>query len=715
MKLIVAEKPSVAKYIADVLGVKNKTKGYIYNDEYYITWAIGHLVTLEDPHGQNPDWSEKEWNLDELPMLPEVFKYKVIDNVKDQFEIVKDLIHRPEVDELINAGDDGREGEYIQRLIYEKAGNTKPVMRLRFSSMDAGTIKKAFQNLVPSSVMDNIYESAKCRAWSDWKIGMNLSRLVCVANGLYGYSIGRVQTTAVAMIANRNNEIANFISKNYYQVQAIFEANDNYTGNLIDEDGIVNFADKKDADDIIIQVKGKEGIITSIEKEKKKVSRPELYCLSALQTDANKRFGYSPNETLTYAQSLYEVHKITTYPRTDSRYLTTGIASEIPDYIDAIDGQGYPVSKTPIKNGAVIDKRVVDDKKVSDHHAIIINNNFASYDLSLLSDAERNILDLIIERMLISFSPDYEYMQTSVITEVGEHSFLLTGTETICLGWKETAQVLGARIKQDDSQIFVGIAENKKVPCVDSNRLDKKTVPPKQYTEGTLITAMVNVASLIDDKNLKQSIRLAKGIGTGATRGEIIKNIQDKGFVELKSVKKNKYLFVTEKGKNLLKIAPDKLKDPVMSAEWENCFSQIAAGKMSADEFNKEIDDYITEVVNNYHKVSGLTDPDAIGKCPYCGGSYKKGKFGLYCANRCGFVLKKFGGVELTDKQIENLLNGSEVLVKGLVSKKTGKPFDCYIKPKKNVDKFVTTDSEFNGKTYHMLSFDMRFPQKKAK
>lgn len=714
MKLVITEKQSVARDIARVLNATGKAKGYIYNEEYYITWALGHLVTLEDPHGQNPNWSEKDWTLDDLPMLPKDFKYKVIDNVKEQFEVIKDLIHKPEVDELINAGDDGREGEYIQRLIYEKAGNMKPVMRLRFSSMDDGTIKKAFQNLVPDSVMDNIYESAKCRAWSDWKLGMNLSRLVCVANGLYGYSVGRVQTTVVAMIANRNDEIANFVSKDFFQVSAGFKADEIYDGVLIDEEGVVNFADKKDADKILSQIEGKDGIIISIKKEKKKVLRPELYNLSALQIDANKRFGFSPDETLKYAQSLYETHKITTYPRTDSRYLTTGIASEIPDYIDAINKQGYPVDKTPVKNGAVIDKRIIDDRKVSDHHAIIINNNFASYDLSLLSSAEKNLLDLIIERMLISFSPNYEYMQTSVITEIEEHSFLSTGTETICLGWKETAQALGARTKQDASQIFVGIEEGKTVPCVGCARLNKKTVPPRQYTDGTIIEAMVNVASLIEDKNLKQSIRIAKGIGTEATRSEILKNIIDKGFVETKSVKKSKYLFVTEKGRNLLKIAPDKLKDPILSAEWENCFSQIAAGNMSADEFNKEIDEYITEVVNNYHKVSGLTDPDAVGKCPYCGGNFKKGKFGLYCANKCGFVLRKFSGVELTTSQIKNLINGNEVLVKGVHSKKTGKDFDCYIKPKKKGDKFVTVDSEFNGKTYHMLSFDMRFPKKKG-
>lgn len=714
MKLVITEKQSVARDIARVLNATGKAKGYIYNEEYYITWALGHLVTLEDPHGQNPNWSEKDWTLDDLPMLPKDFKYKVIDNVKEQFEVIKDLIHKPEVDELINAGDDGREGEYIQRLIYEKAGNMKPVMRLRFSSMDDGTIKKAFQNLVPDSVMDNIYESAKCRAWSDWKLGMNLSRLVCVANGLYGYSVGRVQTTVVAMIANRNDEIANFVSKDFFQVSAGFKADEIYDGVLIDEEGVVNFADKKDADKILSQIEGKDGIIISIKKKKKKVLRPELYNLSALQIDANKRFGFSPDETLKYAQSLYETHKITTYPRTDSRYLTTGIASEIPDYIDAINKQGYPVDKTPVKNGAVIDKRIIDDRKVSDHHAIIINNNFASYDLSLLSSAEKNLLDLIIERMLISFSPNYEYMQTSVITEIEEHSFLSTGTETICLGWKETAQALGARTKQDASQIFVGIEEGKTVPCVGCARLNKKTVPPRQYTDGTIIEAMVNVASLIEDKNLKQSIRIAKGIGTEATRSEILKNIIDKGFVETKSVKKSKYLFVTEKGRNLLKIAPDKLKDPILSAEWENCFSQIAAGNMSADEFNKEIDEYITEVVNNYHKVSGLTDPDAVGKCPYCGGNFKKGKFGLYCANKCGFVLRKFSGVELTTSQIKNLINGNEVLVKGVHSKKTGKDFDCYIKPKKKGDKFVTVDSEFNGKTYHMLSFDMRFPKKKG-
>lgn len=703
MELIITEKPSVAKDIAKVLGINKNSDGYMSNDKYYITWAIGHLISLGTPNQQNPSWQSKEngWQDSDLPMLPEHFMYVINPKTKKQFNVIKDLIHRKEVDGLINAGDDGREGEYIQRLIYAMAKNTKPIKRLRISSMDKKSIEDGFKNLVPNSVMDNIFESAKCRAWSDWKIGMNFSELVCLKNKVSGFTVGRVQTPTVAIIRDRNDAIKNFVSKDFFQVKAFFDKD--YYGILIDENSKeVKFDDKDSADKVISFVKGEKGEIKSLEEKKQFEERPFLYNLSGLQIDANKKFGYSSDKTLKLCQSLYETHKIVTYPRTDAKFLTSSISSKMKDYVKAIADKGYPVNKTDLINGLLLDKHIVDDAKVSDHHAIIINDNYANFHLKNLSEEEKNILELITNRMLVAFSPKYEYEQTTIITKIKDKIFRSVGKKPIEYGWKKTAKILGAKISEPkENQEFVGISLNDKVTCVDAKRLDKKTNPPKQLTEAELLKIMVNVGTLVEDKELKSAINNAKGLGTEATRSSIIKNIQDRGYVEVKK----KCFYVTEKGRALLKFAPERLTSPIMSAEWEYALSEIEKGKKTSKDFNAEIDDYIRDVVKNYVGNSSGYSPqiESIGICPKCKGKFIKGKYGYYCENKCGFILNKYRGKNLTDAQKKNLLQGKSVVVKKLKAK-SGNEYNMKITPTGQLKK-----SEYEGKTYYSMEFEESF------
>lgn len=710
-QLIVTEKPSVAKDIARVLKVSGRKDGYYEGNDYVITWAVGHLISLGIPNVQNPKWQkEGKWQESDLPMLPEKFRYVVNDATKKQFETIKKLIHSKDISGLINAGDDGREGEYIQRLIYMMAGNTKPVMRLRISSMDDVSIRKGFANLVPGSDMDRIYEAAKCRANNDWKIGMNFSELVCLKNNTYGFSVGRVQSPTVDMIMKRNDEIANFVSQKYYQLKLDFDKG--YWGTEIGQDGkIVNYLKEDQIDRVCRELQGKNGVIQSYKTENKTKERPKLYSLSTLQEDGNRKYGYSAKEILNIAQSLYEKHKITTYPRTDSEYLTSTMQGSIASLVQAITDNGYTVGNE-VLNALTLDKNVIDDAKVSDHHAIIINRNYDKYDKSKLSEKERNILDLIVSRMLLAFSPAYRYQLTTVITEVDGRLFRSTGEVPIALGWRKTAKALGFKVKQSpDSQTFTNMNQGLTVCVAATSKIEKNTTPPKQYTEGTLIKAMKNVGSLISDKNLKRAINNAKGIGTEATRADIIKNILDKGYVELKK----KELFVTEKGRTLIRILPEKLKDPLISAEWEYFFNEIENGTKTAAEFNQMMDDYIRETIKNYKGTTvpnfskkGSTNMEILGICPKCGSNFVNGQFGPYCEGRCGLIIKKYRGKELTKAQIKKILEKKEVVIKNLVSNRTGKKYSMMIRSKDTFRSF-----QYNGKTYYSLEFDEQFVSNK--
>ena len=692
-QLVIAEKPSAGKAIAKVLGVTDSKDGYMESDRYVVSWAFGHLIRLGEPMEQNDAW-DKNWSMEQLPMLPKQFKYFINTDqgAKKQFNTLKNLINRSDIDGIINAGDAGREGELIQRLIYAKARNTKPVRRLWISSMADKDIKQGFENLKPQSEKDDLFAAALCRQHSDWKVGMNFSRLVAIKNNVYGFSIGSVQTPTVAFVRDRNDEIANFVSEPYFQVKANFDKE--YWGILLNEDGkIASFKNGNDADCVINELDGENGNIIKYSVTRKTTNRPKLYNLSQLQIDANRKYKYSPAEVLQAAQNLYEKHKITTYPRTDSQYLNEAMRELLPGYVNAIAQNGYPVMQTPLVNGLFLDSNVINDKRVSDHHAIVINENYKDYDKSKLTLMETNVLDLIVKRMLLAFSPKYEYDQTIVLTKVNDYIFRTSGETPVDLGWKKTAKEIGITQKESpDSQVFYGIQKGDIVQLKNCERLDKKTKPPKQLTLGDLIQLMCNAGKTIEDQDLKKALNEAEGIGTEATRANIIEEILKRGYIEKKE---KDFLFVTDKGRDLLDMAPEKLTTPTMRAEWEKDFSKIEQGQMKAHDFNLKVDEYIRNVIESYQ--GGLTcrtkssykKNEELGKCPKCGALYLNGKYGPYCSGKCGFILRKYKGNPLSVKQVQALINGHSVTVKGEK-----------VNPSQNI-----IERKHEGKIYYFMDF----------
>lgn len=719
MRLIVTEKPSVADAICKAMGIRTKQKGYYENSEYVCTWALGHLLEIASPGKQNPAW-DGEWREDQLPMMPERFRYELIPNKAAQFKVIKSLIQSGRFTEIINAGDDGREGELIQREIYQACGNTLPVLRLRISSLDNTTIRAGFKRLVDGKIMDNIYTAAKIRANEDWKLGMNFSRLICVKNRdmegspIKGFSLGRVQAVVVELVRKRNDEIAAFVPTPYYLIRADF---DGYYGMLQgDDEKQKYFTTPQEADALIEKLQGNDGVVTGYEIKKRNLERPALFCLSALQTAANQKYGYSPAVTLQTAQALYEDHKIITYPRTDSDHLTENMRGIIPSLFNAI-AKRYPLKDTPLVKGLTMDEHIFNDKKVSDHHAIIINENYQGYDISKLSQKEANILDLIVRRMMLAFSPKYEYNQTIVLTQVAGEIFRSAGETPLVEGWKRTAVVLGMKKSATpESQTFGHLKQGDQVKVMQYQREDKQTTPPKQYTTGTLIDMLTNIYKLfegVDDKVYRKLMKDCKGIATEATRADIIDLvINTRHYIEESG--KRKHLIVTEKGRALLSMTPEKLKDPVFSAEWEKAFIDIEKGRIKADDFAKEVDRFIIDTVNGYKgKQINITKEQLLnikilGKCPKCGGAFIAGEKGAYCKNKCGFILKQYGSKILTETQIANLLDNKKVLLKGVKGRtKAGKDitFDAAICPTGKLK-----ESSYKGKMYYYMEFETEYP-----
>lgn len=719
MQLIITEKPSVADAISHAMGITMKKKGYYENEKFVCTWALGHLLEISPPAKQNPDW-DGDWTAEQLPMMPEKFRHELIPQKAAQFKVIRSLITSGRFSEIINAGDDGREGELIQREIYQACQNTMPVLRLRISSMDNTTIRAGFKRLEKSSTMDHIYAAARVRAEEDWKLGMNFSRLICVknrdidGNQMKGFSLGRVQAVVVELVRKRNDEIAEFVPTPYFLVRADFDKG--YYGMLQgDDDKQKHLISKEEADGIVQKIQGKEGVVTEYEINKRNSERPYLFSLSALQTAANQKYGYSPSETLKTAQALYEDHKVITYPRTDSEHLTENMRGTIPALFEAI-AKRYPLKDTPLADGLTMDDHIFNDKKVSDHHAIIINENYDGYNISNLSQKEANVLDLIVRRMMLAFSPRYEFNQTTVLTQVAGEIFKSTGETPLVLGWKKTAVVLGMKKKEaPDSQTFGHLKQGDRVTVTQCQREDKQTTPPKQYTTGTLIDMMTNIYKLfegVDDKIYRKLMKDCKGIATEATRADIIDLvINTRHYIE--ECGRKKQLMVTEKGRALLAMTPEKLKDPVFSAEWEKAFWNIEKGKINASDFAKEVDQFIRDTVESYQgkqiniSKEQLLQIKTLGICPKCGGNFITGKNGAYCKNKCGFILKKYASKTLTETQIAKLLENEKVILKGVKGKnKEGNEitYDVAIKPTGSLK-----ESIYNGKTYYYMEFETEY------
>lgn len=633
--LVLAEKPSVAREIARVLNCGGKSKGYLEGPNYVVTWALGHLVTLAEP--EDYDLKYKEWRLQDLPMLPPTMKLKVIRQTSNQFRTVKDLMKRQDIKELIIATDAGREGELVARWIMALSSWKKPFKRLWISSQTDKAIREGFANLKPGQSYNNLFDAAVCRAEADWLIGLNVTRaLSCKYNAQL--TAGRVQTPTLAMIAKREEEIKQFVPVDFWTIRADFG---DYFGDWRGKNGNRIFEYAK-AEELLAKLKGQPGVITDVRTETKSEPAPLAYDLTELQRDANRRYGFSAQKTLSVLQNLYERHKIVTYPRTDSRYISSDIVPTLPARLKGMGVGPYSESvnqvlQKPLKPT----KRFVDDSKVSDHHAIIPTEQ--PLKLSELSLDEKNLYDLIARRFLAQLYPPYRYDQLTLTTQITGENFYSRGKTVIDLGWRAVAFKLNEKEETaDDSgpEQTLGTlrkGEQRQVKSLKENK--SKTKPPARYTEATLLTAMENPGKFIADEELRETMK-GSSLGTPATRADIIEKLLHTNYIE----RQGKELAPTSKGIQLINLVSPELRSPELTAQWEQNLSEIAKGKADKTSFMAGIRRNTSDLVHGIEADTATYKADNItkSKCPMCGKymllvNGKRGKT-LVCQDRvCGF------------------------------------------------------------------------------
>lgn len=574
--LVLAEKPSVARDIARVLKCTKKGNGFLEGDQYIVTWALGHLVTLADP--ESYDVKYKTWNLEDLPMLPERLKLTVIKQSGKQFNAVKSQLLRGDVNEIIIATDAGREGELVARWIIEKSKVRKPIKRLWISSVTDKAIKDGFKNLKPGKNYEHLYASAVARSEADWYIGLNATRALTTRFNAQ-LNCGRVQTPTVAIIAAREDEIKNFKPQSYYGIEA--QTTDNLKLTWQDENGNTRSFNKEKIDKIVNKLGRQNAIVNEIERKAKKSFSPGLYDLTELQRDANKLFGYSAKETLNIMQKLYEQHKVLTYPRTDSRFLSSDIVSTIPERLKACGiGEYRQLANKILTKPIKANKSFVDDSKVSDHHAIIPTEGYVNY--SSFSDKERKIYDLVVKRFLAVLFPAFEYEQLTLRAKIENETFIARGKTILSSGWRE---VYENRYEDDDAsddlkeQILPRIEKGQTLNIKLIAQTSGQTKPPARFTEATLLSAMENPTKFMEtnNKQLAETLKSTGGLGTVATRADIIDKLFNSFLIEKRG---GKEIYITSKGRQLLDLVPEELKSPALTAEWEMKLEQIAKGKL---------------------------------------------------------------------------------------------------------------------------------------
>ena len=577
MICVLAEKPSVARDIARVLGANTPGKGCLKGGGYVVTWAVGHLVTQVNPEEIDARW--KTWRQDTLPMLPENIPLKVIAQSRDQFQCVKTILNAPQVDSVICATDAGREGELIFRRIYQMAGCRKPFRRLCISSMTEEAIQEGFANLRDGADYDGLYASALCRSDADWLVGMNGSRAFTLRYDSL-LSVGRVQTPTLSILVKRALEIRNFVPENYWEVQADFGG---YRGTWIDKDGKTRIPDEKTAKEIVSAVTGREGEVLEVSTERKRVPPPLLYDLTTLQREANARYGFTAQKTLNLAQALYEKHKLLTYPRTDSRYLSHDMRPKVQGILK---GMPEPLRALVLSPDKAVDpgKRVYDDAKLTDHHAIIPTGRRPG---ALTAD-EQKLYEMVARQLIAAFYPDMEYDAMSAVTGVGEHKFLSRGRAVIAQGWQAANPPLRSKPKKgEEEQALPQLQKGQRVPVKSSKAVAKKTTPPSPYTENTLLAAMENAGKFVENEELRRQMK-ERGLGTPATRAAIIERLIAVDYVR----REKKALIPTDKGIRLIAVAPEQLSSPETTGRWEKGLSDIAAGKMDPNRFMQSIRRY---------------------------------------------------------------------------------------------------------------------------
>ncbi len=688
MKLVICEKPSVAKAVASALGVTSRADGCFEGNGLIVSWCVGHLMSPMDAAGYDPAY--KKWKYDDLPILPEPFRYVLAKGKEDTFQNLKRLMERPDVTELVNACDAGREGELIFRLVYEAAGCSKPFSRLWISSMEDAAIREGFADLRPGAYYDPLYQSALCRQKADWLIGINASRLFSV---LYHrtLNVGRVQTPTLAMLVDWDSRITLFRKEKYHHVRLAL-------------DGAEAVSEKitapEEAETLRAACAGASASCTSVTHEKKKEAPPKLYDLTTLQREANRVFGYTAKQTLDYAQSLYE-KKLLTYPRTDSRYLTADMA-ETASVVLHLAARVPPFDTCPDFFPDVA--ALVNDGKVSDHHAIIPTLELEKADLSELTVGERNTLLLVCRELLCAAAEPYMYEAVTAAFDCGGHTFTAKGRRILSEGWREIDRIFRASLKEQPEDETEPIAlpnftEGQTFDQVDASVTEHFTAPPKAYTEDTLLAAMETAGKEDMPEDAER-----KGLGTPATRAAILEKLVAAGFVE----RRGKSLVPTKAGINLVTVLPDTLTSPMLTAEWEQKLTAIARGEGDPAAFMAGISEMTRELVKTYSHISEegqklfAPERETVGLCPRCGKPVYEGRKNFYCSDRaCRFVLWKDDRFwtsrkkELTRKMAADLLKKGRTSVRGMWSEKKGAAYDAVVVLDDTGEKYVRFKMEF--------------------
>ena len=694
MKLVIAEKPSVAMSLAAVLGATERKDGYLEGSGYLVSWCVGHLLELAQPEAYKEQYAK--WRYEDLPILPENWKYEVPKDKKTQLALLCRLMKDKRVDSVVCATDAGREGELIFRLVYEYAGCKKPMERLWISSMEDAAIREGFDHLHPGSDYDKLYDAAVCRAGADWLIGINATRLFSV---LYGVTlnVGRVMSPTLALLVQRESDIESFISKPFY-VPEITCGGFTASGEKMTE--------RSEAEKIRMDCDHNSAFVRSVEKQVKTIQPPRLYDLTTLQRECNRIYGYTAQQTLDYMQSLYE-KKLATYPRTDSQYLTKDMQATAASLILWLR-DNMPFGKGCAGEPDI--DRVTDDSKVTDHHAIIPTVEIARTDLSELPSGERDVLTLLAVRLLCATTQANRFEAVTAILDCQGHTFTAKGKTILQSGWKEVERIHRMSIRQSETEhrenedaALPVLKEGQTFETVSASLREGKTSPPKHYTEDTLLSAMENAGAedMPDDAE-------RKGLGTPATRAATLEKLVSAGFVR----RKKKQLIPTEKGKNLIAVLPDNIKSPILTAEWESMLKQVEHGELSATSFMDQIADMSRTLVKEHtapeERFADLfpsskgTVHEAVGVCPRCGAPVYEGKKGFFCDNReCSFALWKdnrfFSSKKksITKSVAAALLKEGRISMSGLYSEKTGKTYDAEVILDDTGGKYVNFKLEF--------------------
>ena len=675
-KLVIAEKPSVAQSLAAVIGATVRKDGYLEGNGWRVSWCVGHLAGLADADVYNPDYAK--WRYDDLPILPEHWQMVVGKDKKKQFAVLKQLMNAPDVTEVVNACDAGREGELIFRSVYELAGCSKPMKRLWISSMEDSAIREGFANLRPGSEYDGLHQAALCRAKADWLVGINATRLFSV---LYHrtLNIGRVMSPTLALIVQREAEIDTFKPVPFYTV--VLELTDfSVSGERM--------ADKDAAEQQKAACQGAAATVKKVERRDKSEKPPVLYDLTTLQRDANRLLGYTAQQTLDYLQNLYE-KKLCTYPRTDSRYLTSDMAEGLPVLVNLV------ANAIPFRKGIAIScdaAQVINDKKVTDHHAVIPTRNLQGADLSGLPVGEKAVLELVSQRLLCAVAEPHTYSETAVTVECAGAEFTAKGKTVKRLGWRALDAAYHSALKnaepdkETEDKSLPELTEGQSLSLSGATVKEGKTSPPKHFTEDTLLSAMETAGK---DDMPEDAER--QGLGTPATRAGILEKLVSTGFLERKKSKKTVQLMPSHDAVSLITVLPEQLQSPLLTTEWEHRLSEIERGELSPEDFMGGIGAMLRELVGTYQVIKGteylFTPPrEVVGKCPRCGGDVAELQKGFFCQTEsCKFAIwKNNKWWELKRKQptkaiVTALLKDGRAHVTGLYSEKTGKTYDATV------------------------------------